>query len=301
MRAPRAWARGAMLGVGALLPVLAWAQDPRGTVPPPVPAAPPAVSPRETGVSMPPPPPDFQETVAAVIGRFEPSYVSKGSPRLALYWNRQLSDRLSQWDSQDRTLTTDRRVAITQGPDAGPGKAGGREFQESETANVTQRMGAEARRAGPDEPWQWEFQSGFLDPFMRAGARIIDRTAILRLTAARASNSLGRPQILDSQPIEMDALLGHAELFVEILLSPSARAPGGQEFVAVVKDVKSGQVLAHVNSRNAAYPLDATRSWVATSRGFEPHDTPPPLHDVASNLAINVMDALTKFWNRKRP
>src|SRR5882672_7637022 len=191
MRTARAWVTVAALGVGVLLSGLSSAQDPRGTVPPPGPGAPPAVSPRETGVLTPPPPPDFQAAIAAMVGRFESVYISKGSPRLALYWNRKLSDRLSQWDSLDRTLTTDRRVAITQGSDASAGKTGGREFQESETANVTQRMGAEARRASPGEPWEWEFQNGFLDPFMRAGARIMDRTAILRLTAARASNSLG--------------------------------------------------------------------------------------------------------------
>ena len=298
MSTRRAWASLVGLGVVVFFPVAAWAQDPRGTVPPPSPEAPPVVSPRETGVLTPPPQPNFQAAVAAAIGRFEPVYIAKGSPRVAVYWNRQLNDRLSQWDSTDRTLTTDKRVNIAQGLDPSVDKTGTRQVQESESGTTTQRMGLEGRRTGPGEPWEWEFQSGFLDPFMRAGTRIVDRTAILRITAARATSSIGRPQALDNQPIEIDALQGHADLFVEILLSPSPQMPGGQEFLAVVKDVNTGQVFAHVNSRNAAHRLGPTRDYVATPRGFEPRDTPPHLRDLASNLAINVMDALAKFWTR---
>jgi hypothetical protein len=171
-----------------------------------------------------------------------------------------------------------------------------KQFQESETATTTQRIGPATQRGGPGELWEWEFQSGFLDPFMRARARIVDRAAILRIAAARATSSVGRPQALDSQPIEIDALQGHADLFVEILLSPSPQMPGGQEFLAVVKDVKTAQILAHVNSRNAMQRLGPTRGYVATSRGIEPQDTPPALRDLGSNLALNVMDALSKFW-----
>jgi hypothetical protein len=297
MKTPRAWASivapAALLGLAAV----AAAQDPRGTVPPHVPPAGQTVAPRETGVMAPPPAPDFQGAVAAAIARFAPAYKAKGGPRVAVYWNRQLSDRLSQWDSLERNLTTDKRVDITHGlhPDAEKGDS--RRYQESETANISQRMGRDPRRASPGETWEWEFQSGFLDPFMRAGTKIVDRAAILRITAANTVGRIGRPQSLDAQLVEVDALRGHADVFVEVLFRAAPGAPGGQELLAVVKDVNSGQLLAHVTSRNAAQRLAPTREYIATSRGIEPRDVEPPLQDVASNLAINVMDALLRYWS----
>jgi len=264
------------------------AQAPQGADPPLVPGSPSGStqSPRDTGVLKPPSKVDFQTTVRNAISRFEPVYVQKQSPRIAVYWNRQLNDRLSQWDSTDRTLTTGKQVNPTQGP------------QESESATTTQRMGQETIRANPGELWEWEFQNGFLDPFIRAGARIVDRTAILRITASKTTGSLGRAQALDVQPIELDALRGYADLFVELLLSPSPRTAGGQEFLAFVKDVKTGQILAHVTGRNTLHRPGTTHDYVATSRGFEIRDTAPPLRDLAVALAISVMDALVQVWQR---
>jgi hypothetical protein len=283
-----------VMGVG-----VAAAQEPRGTVPPPPAAAPePAPAARDTGVLTPPPAPEFQAEVAAVVGRFDPAYALKGSPRIAVYWNRQLSDRLSQWNSTDRVVLEER--AAVSGQRTGPAaeRVDVQAQGERDAALTRQGMGQEARRAGPGEPWEWEFQNGFLDPFMRARARIVDRAAIMRITAAGTQTRVGRPRTLDAAPVEVDALRGLADLFVEVLLTPSPQMPGGQEFLAVVKDVNTGQILAHVNSRNAMQRLSPRRDYVATSRGFEPRDTPPPLRDLASNLAINVMDALLQAWRR---
>jgi hypothetical protein len=105
--------------------------------------------------------------------------------------------------------------------------------------------------------------------------------------------SVGTP---DAQTLEITALEGYADLLVEILVSPAPQSPLGYEMNAVVKDIKTGTLMAHVNARNL--PLSTGPEYVATSRGFELRQRPPELRRVASDLSLAVMDALTTYWRR---
>jgi hypothetical protein len=254
-------------------------------------------------VLTPPPRPDYEQTVNGVVDRFKPVYVRRGSQRIAVYWNRQLTDRISQWVADER-LVIGGQAAFSKDAQSSKGDAQSSKGSEStrlsgsgEKTVARQRQATDMPRPAPTEIWGWEFENGFLEPFMRAGARIVDRATIVRLTAARAKGtgvgSVGAP---DGQTLEINALEGYADLLVEILVSPSPQSPLGYEMNAVVKDIKTGTLMAHVNARNLPPPTGP--EYVATARGFELRQRPPELRRVASDLSLAVMDALTTYWRR---
>jgi hypothetical protein len=243
---------------------------------------------RDGEVLTPPPKPDFEKAAAEAVERFRKVYREHGSPRIAVYWNRQLTDRLSQW------VTTHRLVVTGSGSVAEEGTHGAWSRSRSGEAVVHgQRLERDPLRPGPDEPWGWAFQSGFLRPLMGAGVKVVDRAAILRITASGAGAKA--VPVADDQVVEVSALQGFADLLVEILVSPSAQSPTSYEINATVKDVKDGVIMAYVNSRNLIQE-SVTREYVATNRGFELQERPPQLERVATNLALRVMNALAETW-----
>lgn len=253
---------------------------------PPAPAAPAPARAPDAPVVPPPPPPDFQVNAGVTIERFKQAYTRRGAPRIAVFWNRQLSDRLSQWVATNRVVTTD-NVAIMREA----GRNDGKEAGSGERVVSSQKLDRDPTRTSPGEPWTWEFQDGFLEPLLRAGARVVDRAAIVRLTAAKRSG-VGSAAAPDEQTVEIQALQGFADVLVEILVGPS-----GQNLNAMVKEVNTGLILASINSRNlpGAAP---TREYLATSRGFESRDQPPQISSVASSLSLGVMDGLVRAWAR---
>jgi hypothetical protein len=295
-----AWRPLAAACAVALLPLSAAGQagDPRGTVPPPPAPAPPAPpSSRGGEVLTPPPAPDYDRTIAATIDRFRPPYTAQKSPRIAVYWNRALTDRLSQWVA-DRRIVATGQLALMGERQAPTGDTTARLAGSGERTLAEQRLQRDPRRPAPTELWGFEFENGFLDPLLRAGANVVDRATILRLTAAKTTGTgVGTVGMPDEQTLEIRALQGYADLLVEILVSPAPQAPGGYVINAQVKNVTNGMIMAHVNSTGLA-PAAPAREYVATSRGFEMRERPPEIRRIASDLALGVMDALGNYWRR---
>lgn len=290
----------ATTGVLTLLTVLSSAAPVRGQGPVPVaPPAGPEVPQRPTGtVLVPPPRPDYRQTVAAAIDRFQPLYVKRGSPKIAVYWNRQLTDRLGQWVADERLVVSTQAGAMVE-RQSPPGstttwRAGG----SSEHITERQRLARDPQRSSPHEIWNWEFENGFLEPLFGAAVQIVDRATILRLTAAQAKGTgVGSVGMPDAQTLEVNALQGYADLLIEVLVSASPYGTHGYEMNVVAKNVKTGVLMAHVNSRSLPTPPPAGE-YVATPRGFELKQRPPELRRVASDLALGVMDALANYWRR---
>lgn len=290
-------ARRAPLVVAALLSL---APDvpaqPRGDVPSPPPAVAPAPPARGGEVLTPPPAPDYDKTIAAAVERFQPVYARQGSPRIAVYWNRTLTDRLSAWVADKRLVLTGQFAGMTDRPG---GDGAGKVAASAERTLSEQRLERDSARGGaPSEPWGWEFENGFLDPLMRAGTQVVDRAAIVRLTAAKTTGTgVGTVGMPDPQTIEIRALQGYADVLVEVLVSPAPRAPGGYLINATAKNVTNGILMAHVNSQPTAGG-GTTREYVATSRGFQQIERAPAVHRVASDLSLAVMEALGNHWRR---
>ncbi len=244
------------------------------------------------------------------VGQFSGAYQRNGKPRLAFFWNRQLTDTLNQWYSDTRIVSTTRSDGSV---------SGDINLQQSNTTQntveVQRRNADDRRRAQPNETWEWEFQDGFLGPFLQAGATVIDRSAIIRITGADLRSA-------DDLTVETRALQGMADLLVEVLVTPSSQATTGYELRARILDVKTGRIVSYVSSRsmrewqrrNEAVatsrgfdlpdpdddsfgPESADSGTRATNRGFEQRRRPPKLRLISQNLAYNVMKGLMSQWH----
>ncbi|MBX9633971.1 MAG: hypothetical protein K2X44_03230 [Magnetospirillum sp.] len=298
----------AAMTAGILLPAMAGAQG----VPayePPVPVGPPV---RDGEVME-----RAKKTADAAFGQqadtvasFTQAYLGRGKPRLALYWNRQLSEALSDWYSDVRVLN---------GSTSNSNMSG--EFNLNQSGNnqntmEIQRRVQDQRRGVTTESFEWEFQEAFLAPFLEAGATIIDRGAMMRFTGAdMASDS--------EKTIEVRGLQGKADYLLEILVSPNWKSTTGYELRTRILDIKTGAIVAMVNSKNLKEwnpekrilatdtgfvdPRDAEDEdetfgpqgedkYRATGAGFQKHRKPPKLPKIAQNLAYNTMNGLMRQW-----
>jgi hypothetical protein len=282
----------ALLGPGLAVAQVGGVPPVPADVAPPAPAAPEGRPP--TRVLAPPPVPDLRAEVDAAVGRFRAVYAHRGAPRLALFWNRDLGDQLSRWETRRRHVVTGRGDAEWQEA----GKEPGRSAVSSEAIASEQRLSPDARRRGPGERLEWELQDGFLDPLMRAGVRVIDRATIIRIVGARES-ARGRPgESPEPQSVELVALQGFADILLEILLAPAPETDDGLEIRAVAKEIATGAIVTQVSTRTMRRSVRTGTQYVATPRGFEPRPVPTILQDLTTQLSLALMDSLAARWSR---
>lgn len=251
----------------------------------PRPGAAPAGAPR---VLTPTPRLSAEQVIAETVQRFAVAYARRGSPRIGVYWNRQVDDMLSQWESERRTVVERR--------DGPGGAADGSAPAHSQGEHVTTEQRSVGRRPANDlseQPEAWDAHEGFLEPLLAARARLVDRAAIQRLTASEAP-SRRSPGDQDRQIVEMSALREYADLWVEIT---AAGVGADRRMRAVVKDVRTGSILVYVTAPGGTAVGSAPRSYRPTPRGFEPVDEAPlSPRQVSTQLSVSLMDALIAHW-----
>ena len=238
------------------------------------------------------PAPEPGSPMMAAAHHFRASYAKHGSPRIILFWNRVLSDEVqSQYADRVSAVSTSRAGAV-EGPVgyAAYGAAAGR-VATFDAAATKERI-REGQRDSMAESADWKVENAFNRAFIDNGARFVDRSVAMRVTAH--GRKLGAtPNVQD---IETGALVGKADLMMEVLQTPDPHSPVGYSFRAQVKDVRSGRILASAVS-NGGDIAHGPGPMVATSHGFEraaPADV--TLEDVGEALAADVMDALSARW-----
>lgn len=234
------------------------------------------------------------EAVASVIQRFSKSYAAEGSPRIALFLNRSLSDDVREWHSDSRLSVTAEQTRARAQAETKTKKTvvvGGKAISIEQPADS-------GSRPSPDEKWMWAFEDGFLKPFLDAKAKVIDRATILRLVAAKEGRKTDAASMAPKS-IEMKALSDAADMFVEVLVSRSPDSLYGYEFKASAKEVKTGQVVANVTSMRWRPENQRTRVVRAGPTDYEVIEgiRMPSADEVALNLAIDLMDALCRAWS----
>ncbi len=247
----------------------------------------------------------------AVAERFRGAYLKAQQPRMAVYLNRALSDEVREWKSEERIVVTGQlkareayektttsdgnRPAVLAVSEAAQEEPGGRKTLAGQLAADAQYSASwqtraeDAPRPAVAEAWSWALEDGFSRPFLEAGTKLVDRATILRLTAAEAAGEVAVKQV------EMGALKGYADLLVEILVSDRFETAGEYEFRVSVKEVQSGQLLAHATT---LYPEGKKhgRHYEATSRGFVAGEKDP--YRTGERLALDLMDSLALRWER---
>lgn len=233
---------------------------------------------------------------SSIIGEFKNIYGAKGSPKLAIFLNRSLSDEVREWKTDQRAvLSFDGQRTVTSGgatvTTSGPGGE----------SLYTQTHVENPGRTSPGESWMWEFENGFLQPFLDISANIVDRATIMRLTAASSGGQGSAYQPIAVKKVEMDALTGKADLFIEILIRRNPGSKLGYVFKASAKEVNTGIIRANVTSIGWEYgPVESTERVVADSTGYhfetiEPNQL-PEVNVIARDLALALMRALGNNW-----
>lgn len=228
---------------------------------------------------------------AEVVRRFATTYTAQESPRMVVYFNRELSADVREWVSSER-------IAV---------EAESRERRSgAEGESRTDRRGAAAvsrqyatpdgGRVGPGERWMWEFEQAVSDMLLDARVHLVDRALAMRRQGAQSETVAGNPA--SARTLEMEALASHADLLVEIWVARSDDSPIGYEFRAQVKEVATGRLVTMVTTWGEGLPTAGPRPVVATSRGYDFVDEVPTVADAAQALGVELMESLTRRWGR---
>ncbi len=316
---------------------------PAGQVPPPpvMPYESPAYDDAPTGMmgGAGPMPADSSAQKAAawrnsVSAGFKLAYKRAGSPRIAVFWNRELTDQLSQWYADKRVVRTSEQaghVDARRDPPkaaAAPGynrsvRGGAHALEAQYFADCQAALkergadGSSKRGYAPElcyevlqrpaptgddmggKAKEFEFSAGFMDPFIGVSAKMLDRAAIMRIVQRNNARRAGTELVPDSVTVETDALIGYADYVAEVVYSSDPQSQLGVEFLVSVKQVASGRVAAmfRTDATPADLPPPSTR-WAATASGFEQRTTYASAspRQVGEQLALETMEALSRAW-----
>ena len=231
---------------------------------------------------------------------FRRAYRDSGSPRLAVFWNRVFSDGL-------RDMVANEQIVI----EATSAKATGdadKAFSERETDRVAIRAETRrddgARRSPVTEIGEFRFQAGYLQPLIEEGAKVIDRAAVMRLTDAAHRQSDAAVPLDDRQLVETAALKDHADLLIQIALSPSIESETGVFFSVSIVEIQTGQIRAtffHDGTFSPPTKAPPNQVWKAVRGGYilvtedqEEEETKIDLEQMGRILAEETMIALAR-------
>lgn len=196
-------------------------------------------------VLLPPPLPLTKATNEPVFNSavFRLAYTKAGRPTVAILWNRELTDMLTQSSASqvsiDTTISGNAQSESIRMPGYASTQIRG-EKQGNTTITASEVRAQQSIRSAPIESMDLQMRSVFVQTMVNAGVRLVDRNVAMRTTAARQKNGTTP----DSQQIEIEALSKHASLLMEILNTPDASSPSGWATYVSIKRLADGAVLA---------------------------------------------------------
>jgi hypothetical protein len=272
---------------------------PPGSVPPPRANERPLVVEREQGYigsKAIAPQPRFESDRSA-MSAFADAYKRAKSPRIAIYFNRTLSDRITEWVGTERTLKSVQYEGRVTNPISHDGKrqtSGKSDAMGSITSTREEQIavGAGGGRSDPSERWAWEFEDAVVNQFLDQRVNVVDRALMLRTMASKSSK--------DSIPIsttsnEAEALQKFTDILVEILVTRSSRSPLGYDFRATAKNIRTQTIVASTFVDGTTNPNPVTDRYINDSNGYRKIQEQAPLQieDVARQLSVGLMRSLT--------
>ena len=198
---------------------------------------------------------------------FRSAYQEAGSPRLAVFWNRVFGDGLRDMVADEQLVIEGSTARSAGGPD--------KQYTERTTDRVVvraeRRRDAGARASPVSEIGEFRFQAGYLQPLIEEGANVVDRAAVMRLVDAERRMRDAATPLDDRQLVETAALKEHADLLIQIALSPSAESETGVFFRVSVTEVDSGRIRAtffHDGTFPALPEAAPKKVWKAVRGGY---------------------------------
>lgn len=240
---------------------------------------------------------------APIEKRFAAIYGKAGRPSVAIFFNRTLSDEVREWIEPARTVTTTETSTVASG-----GRNGGVVMQDKSTSTTTTTPAHNPVTDARDpvaERMAWQIESAFSRPLLGQGARLVDRATIMRLVAHASGKQTDAKHDFAIKHVEMSALLGHADYYVELLVLNSPSTTLGYDLRAVVKGVKTGQIIADLTTANWTFnPIPPTppptRRAVTTKQGYDyeevpapaPHVIRPTTTEVATRMGVHALNEI---------
>lgn len=228
----------------------------------------------------------------AASSAFARWYQAAGRPSMLLFWNRQLlEDATSQYDSV-QTGRVD-SVAAAQGASiygwrgsASAAVAGSSTV--AETRQYQERM-TDGSYGFRNTNFTRGVESSILSTFLAAGARIVDREAVMRKVSATKS----REDRMDIQYLETLAMGQGIQYLIEILPDDDVSSPTGVTFTVKVTHLPTSTVRAQFAT--SGDPPKGEAKWTAVNgAGFEKRTGPsrqtPQL--IGAQVAYDTMTKL---------
>lgn len=270
-------------------------RTPAGRVPPP-----PAVTTRATVADEQPSiaetaDDDTSASAEAVIDAFADAYRKAGSPRLAVYFNRALSDEIREWIPGDHVQADVQMTHSASGHSMATGPVSG-QAATSTKAEVRSRqyVGATGGRQDPREAWKWEFEDAITQLLLQGNANVVDRAVIFRQMAKQAPQTAGMDGSASTTLNEISALDKFADILVEMQVTRSNSALG-YDFRATAKNVKTGRILGSAFVNGSDNGNNGKHRYVATSSGYQKEavDAGLTVDEVSRALTLKLMQSLT--------
>ena len=236
---------------------------------------------------------------AAIRAEFARAYAKAGSPRLAVYWNRPFSDRLSQWVALGR-LRIDQRASAAGTFQGSDGRMGRMQMESDESAAIVLEgnAGQDSRDRRLDPLAAAEFEAGFSRPMLAGGAELVDRATIMRITDSNIGRGPGQERLDDAQLVETEALKSFADLLVQITMLDDADAPLDTAFRVRVTRMTDGVIVADMVTRGREDLESQQRGWKATAGGYVEDGRTKSVRVAALGryVALETMQALAARW-----
>jgi hypothetical protein len=222
--------------------------------------------------------------------RFAATYAKLRSPRIVVFWNRELTDDL-ETEREDVTQFSadsygsasshqqDYRTRRTSNSDIDSTNNGS---LQGEVRSSTRRVDPGKRATPLSEADDFDTERGFIDGLTGAGARLVDRTAIMRASALGANAS-------NAQAVEMRALMARAEWTIEV--TPLSDNGDGARYKMIVRNISTGTIVAMTTSDGTSAPK--RMPYVAGPNGFvRATPTSPGAEERGRQLASDVMASI---------
>jgi hypothetical protein len=205
-------------------------------------------------------------------------YAQAKRPSMVVFWNREQTD---QTTSQVSIISTTREEA------SASWSRRSAQASASSTTEVGLRAAGSGTYAAMDPLESAQLEGAFQGAWLQNGARLIDRTAIIRKKSVGAS----REDRSDVQFLEAAALEQGVHYLVEVLPVPRSSSPTGHMFMVKVKHLPSATVVAQFTT--AAKPPAGPTRLVAAPGGFERRrDQTVTPETIGAELAYQTMSRL---------
>ncbi len=235
-----------------------------------------------------------------VIDMFSESYKKHSSPRIVIFWNRDLTDEVVTSYQGSMTIRNSMQGGDSRTNNKTVSQIGSSLNNERDTWYETSSrfsVGVDRndpkQRTGLRELVDWKVEGAFKRTLLSSGARLIDRELIFRTNGKNADAN----ERVNRQRIETESLLGNAELLMEVLLAADESEYSGIIFKVSVTDIASGETIAYLTTP-AVPPTVTTSYYQATHQGFQQvtETEASTSKDIGEALATEVIAELAAKW-----